>query len=89
MTLARLAPGTITAAPIGTVFGGSAGVAPQPWPAWLVGLWALGAALSGLRVVRQYFGLRTLVRSQAQALDEWMPLLRSVAQRVGVSRPVR
>src|SRR5262249_9091253 len=89
VTLMRLAPGATTVAPAATGFAHAGGVAPQPWPAWLVGLWALGAALSGLRVMRQDFGLRTLGRSQAQALDEWMPLLREVAQRVGVSRPVR
>ena len=99
VTLWQLAPGagaalvasagegaSMAAVGIGTGGGGSG---LEPWLPTLVGAWLAGVCLVSLRTCRQYWLLRNLVRREAEPLREWEPLLRDLAQRFNVSRPVR
>jgi TonB family protein len=103
LTLWQLAPGAgagagaanaaaaVTGASIAAVFGDLGGNVTrlEPWLPTLVGVWLAGVCLASLRACRQYWLLRNLVRREAEPLREWEPLLRELAQRFGVSRPVR
>lgn len=99
VTLWQLAPGAETA--LGAAAGDGAALAAtsiglagnatglEPWLPTLVGAWLAGVCLVSLRACRQYWQLRNLVRREAEPLREWEPLLRELAQRFNVSRPVR
>lgn len=81
------------AAPVAAIAGAADAAASatglEPWLPWLVGAWLAGVCLASLRACRQYWRLRELVRREAEPLREWEPLLRELAQRFSVSRPVR
>ncbi|TAN08640.1 MAG: TonB family protein [Rhodanobacteraceae bacterium] len=79
---------------------GSAGAAGAPAPAlpgwhralaaavpWLVLVWALGVAVLGTRVFRQWRGLRALLRA-AEALPAWQARARRFADALGLRRMV-
>jgi TonB family protein len=54
---------------------------------WLVLAWALGAAALGVRVYRQWHGLRRMLAA-AEQLPEWQSRARQFAQRLGLRRMV-
>lgn len=54
---------------------------------WLVLAWIVGVAFLGIRVVRQWFGLRVIVRA-AEALPVWQDRARSLGERLGLKRAV-
>ncbi|MGH8184069.1 MAG: TonB family protein [Rhodanobacteraceae bacterium] len=54
---------------------------------WLVLAWALGVGVLGVRVFRQWRGLRALLRS-AESLPEWQARARAFADRLGLRRAV-
>ena len=99
VTLWQLAPGAGSAlvstagegASMAAMAVGFAGNATglEPWLPTLVGAWLAGVCLVSLRACRQYWLLRNLVRREAEPLHEWEPLLRELAHRFNVSRPVR
>ena len=71
------------------------GYAPAVWLArlgaalpWLVFAWTVGVAFLGVRVVRQWSGLRTIVRA-AEALPVWQDRASALGERLGLRRAVR
>jgi len=71
------------------------GYAPTVWLArlgvalpWLVLVWTVGVAFLGIRVVRQWFGLRAIVRA-AEALPVWQDRANALGERLGLRRAVR
>ena len=54
---------------------------------WLVLTWALGAAALGVRVYRQWHGLRRMLAA-AEQLPQWQSRARQFAQRLGLRRMV-
>ena len=54
---------------------------------WLVLAWALGAAALGVRVYRQWHGLRRMLAA-AEQLPQWQSRARQLAQRLGLRRMV-
>ncbi len=54
---------------------------------WLVAAWAAGVGVLGLRVGRQWLGLRALLRA-AEGLPEWQARARHFADRLGLRRMV-
>lgn len=54
---------------------------------WLVTAWAAGVGVLGLRVGRQWLGLRALLRA-AEELPEWQARARRFADRLGLRRMV-
>lgn len=54
---------------------------------WLVLAWAFGVMLLGARVVRQWRGLRAIVRA-AEALPDWQGRALALGQRLGLGRAV-
>lgn len=54
---------------------------------WLVLAWALGAAVLGVRVYRQWHGLRRMLAA-AEQLPQWQSRARQFAERLGLRRMV-
>jgi TonB family protein len=84
MVSARTIPAAVSAAT----------ASPDNWRAlldaalpWLVVAWALGVVVLGLRVVRQWLGLRALLRA-AESLPLWQARAREFAGRLGLRRIV-
>ncbi len=72
----------------------AAATSPENWRTlleaglpWLVAAWALGVMVLGLRVVRQWLGLRALLRA-AENLPAWQARAREFADRLGLRRIV-
>jgi beta-lactamase regulating signal transducer with metallopeptidase domain len=64
--------------------------APFAWGTWLVGVWALGAALLLLRLLAGWWGARRLAaRAEPVADPAWARLLRDLSWMLDVERPVR
>ena len=55
---------------------------------WLVLVWAFGVMFLGVRVVRQWHGLRAIVRA-AETLPVWQEQARRLGDRLGLRRAVR
>lgn len=62
-------------------------VALQAALPWLVLAWSLGVCVLGLRVVRQWRGLRAMLRA-ARALPEWQARARAMAEQLGLRRVI-
>jgi beta-lactamase regulating signal transducer with metallopeptidase domain len=56
---------------------------------WLVLAWALGVAVSSLRLLSGWLRLRRLVHEASPAPAEWQETLERLARRLGMTRPVR
>jgi len=56
---------------------------------WLVLAWALGVAVSSLRLLSGWLRLRRLVHEASPAPAEWQEALERLARRLGMTRPVR
>ncbi|WP_309890210.1 M56 family metallopeptidase [Archangium sp.] len=56
---------------------------------WLVLAWALGVAVSSLRLLSGWLRLRRLVHAASPAPAEWQEALERLARRLGMTRPVR
>ncbi|WP_257459348.1 M56 family metallopeptidase [Archangium lipolyticum] len=56
---------------------------------WLVLAWSLGVAVSSLRLLSGWLKLRRLVREAEPAPAEWQRTLERLAERLGMTRPVR
>jgi bla regulator protein blaR1 len=54
---------------------------------WLVLTWAVGVAILGMRVCRQWLGLRAMLRA-AEKLPDWQARARHFADRLGLRRMV-
>ena len=84
-------PGTMPARPVGQESPAAAAPAsaPVPWAALLLALYAAGALLLLARVAAEHGVVRRLARGATPVRDrEWRALLREVAGRAGVRRPV-
>jgi HEAT repeat protein/beta-lactamase regulating signal transducer with metallopeptidase domain len=71
--------------------GNSSGMGARPvsWPRLIFALWALGAGLILLRLVAGWLGVQWLSRrTERVTAASWLPLARSLASRLGVSRRV-
>ena len=87
--------GFAVAAITGTAAAATPAVAAQPgWQStlqaalpWLVLAWSLGVGLLGLRVARQWRGLRAMLRA-AERLPEWQARARLFARQLGLRRIV-
>jgi D-alanyl-D-alanine endopeptidase (penicillin-binding protein 7) len=85
----RMAGAALHPAGAGVMLQGGHGAAR--WQSWLVGLWALGAALLALRLALGLAWIRH-VRAFAPSTDAdglWQRRLSALALRFGVTRPVR